>query len=421
MSTVLVLCVPLHGHLNPTLPVAAELVRRGVRVVYACTAPFRDAIERAGARFIDLGAHLPAPSPPTLLTCANAWLTFTLRHLSALERLVHDLAPDLVVNDFICLWGRALAERLGLATVTTWSTFAWHPDVLPPEPFLTLSQLRPPRRALAQLRHFHTLAHALAARTGRPALTPRDVLTGARSDTHIVFTWRALQPHPERFSPDQGWNFVGPALPRAHEPAPDAELARLLEHRDRPLVYVSAGTLYNNDPRFFRRAIDVLRHFDGRVIVSLGDADRATDDAWRELPPHITVRAFVPQLSVLQHASAFLTHGGMNSVNEAVFCGTPMVVSPRGADQFTVAHQVERCGLGRWIKSPWLFPHQLLDTLEAVIHSTATRIRCQRLRDELTPGFGAPRHAAELILQSLAAPRPRRPDARQRHVTRCEP
>lgn len=38
------------GHINPTLPVVAELVRRGHRVTYAA-----GAVERAGAR------HLPLP------------------------------------------------------------------------------------------------------------------------------------------------------------------------------------------------------------------------------------------------------------------------------------------------------------------------------------------------------------------------
>jgi UDP:flavonoid glycosyltransferase YjiC (YdhE family) len=46
--------IPAAGHLNATLPVVAELVRRGYRVTYATGPAFAGAVEAAGAEFVEL-------------------------------------------------------------------------------------------------------------------------------------------------------------------------------------------------------------------------------------------------------------------------------------------------------------------------------------------------------------------------------
>ena len=39
------------GHVNPTLPIAAEMVKRGIRISYFTTEPFRKKVEATGAAF----------------------------------------------------------------------------------------------------------------------------------------------------------------------------------------------------------------------------------------------------------------------------------------------------------------------------------------------------------------------------------
>jgi UDP:flavonoid glycosyltransferase YjiC (YdhE family) len=51
MTTYAVLCIPGHGHVNPTLAVAQELVARGERVFYYVDEEFRPAVEATGATF----------------------------------------------------------------------------------------------------------------------------------------------------------------------------------------------------------------------------------------------------------------------------------------------------------------------------------------------------------------------------------
>lgn len=55
----------------------------------------------------------------------------------------------------------------------------------------------------------------------------------------------------------------------------------------------------------------------------------------------------VPQLDVLKMAEVFITHGGMNSVSEALVSGTPMVVIPLVSDQPVNARCIEKLGVGK--------------------------------------------------------------------------
>ena len=65
------------------------------------------------------------------------------------------------------------------------------------------------------------------------------------------------------------------------------------------------------------------------------------------IPSNIWTYSYVPQLEVLQHTDLFITHGGMNSVNEAMYYGVPMLVMPVINDQPLNAAQVEKLKLGK--------------------------------------------------------------------------
>jgi len=51
MAKYLILVGAAYGHVNPTLAVAQELVRRGEQVVYYLTEEFRASVEATGATF----------------------------------------------------------------------------------------------------------------------------------------------------------------------------------------------------------------------------------------------------------------------------------------------------------------------------------------------------------------------------------
>merc|ERR1712060_845271 len=59
-----------------------------------------------------------------------------------------------------------------------------------------------------------------------------------------------------------------------------------------------------------------------------------------------------PQLELLEHASVFVTHGGANSMHEALQLEVPLVVVPIFGDQPSNADAVARCGAGDSFRHP---------------------------------------------------------------------
>src|SRR5689334_16185288 len=57
MAKYVFLNMPAHGHVNPTLPIVQELVRRGQQVSYYVTEEFRGAVQATGAVFHSYGGY----------------------------------------------------------------------------------------------------------------------------------------------------------------------------------------------------------------------------------------------------------------------------------------------------------------------------------------------------------------------------
>jgi UDP:flavonoid glycosyltransferase YjiC (YdhE family) len=133
--------------------------------------------------------------------------------------------------------------------------------------------------------------------------------------------------------------FLGAAV---REEPPDDEVDDWLAAGDRPFVYVSFGSFLSARTDVLARTAQALADAGLLAAVATGSADPA---ALGPLPHDWLVRAFLPQVRLLARASAAVTHGGNNSVTEALAFGVPLVVLPFSTDQFAGAAALEAQGL----------------------------------------------------------------------------
>ncbi|MFG1621900.1 macrolide family glycosyltransferase [Kribbella sp. NPDC049227] len=340
MSTIAFLNIAMRGRVNPTLPIVAELVRRGHTVSYHTSPAFGPDVERAGAtvRFY-AGGDQALPDPPTPIALLDGLARTAVQVLPGVLGELRDIQPDLIVHDSACPWGAIAARELAVPVASSFTTFAFNRQAPSPTGVsrsLLLAGAAHPLHVKGYLRSRWELRRRFGAR-GLPLVD----LGNIRQALNLVYTSRTFQPAAEGF--DESFRFVGPSI-GARPPDPSFPIDRL---RSR-VVYISMGTVFTADPQLLRTLATALAPLAETVVLATGQTDPS---ALTPLPANVLARRSVPQPEVLARASLFVTHGGMNGVNEAMYAGVPMLVVPQGADQPLVAGRVVELGAGSTIRT----------------------------------------------------------------------
>ncbi len=125
---------------------------------------------------------------------------------------------------------------------------------------------------------------------------------------------------------------------------PDAAAASWLRSLDgQAFVYVSLGTFLSARADVLGRIVSAMRRIDVPVALATGIANPAD---FAPAPASWLVARSLPQVALLEGAAVVVTHGGNNTMTEALTNGCPIVVLPFSTDQFAVAADLERHDLG---------------------------------------------------------------------------
>jgi MGT family glycosyltransferase len=371
MSKIIFYNIPASGHINPMQAVIAELIKNGHQVIYYNGEDTRAQITQTGAEF----RAYPTQAAETLRrlmdqTNSGGIADNALQFVRIAEMLLPSVfetlraeKPDLVIHDSLAGWGKQAAEVLKIPAAAVLSTFALNMRSMPS---------MPPLAMLSMMRDLAVRMPAYLQSAGRmkKAFGVRNYgLTGALMSTNalnIVFTSREFQPAGETF--DASYKFVGPSITER----PDTTNFPFDQLTKKPVVYISLGTINNQNLDFYKACFTAFSNHPGQFVLSAG---KQTDlKALEPIPANFIVRNFVPQLEVLQHADLFITHGGMNSVHEGLWYGVPLVVVPQHVEQAAVALQVARHGAGVMAAQPGetLTVDMLRSSVELVLSSRQT-------------------------------------------------
>jgi MGT family glycosyltransferase len=168
---------------------------------------------------------------------------------------------------------------------------------------------------------------------------------------------------------------------------------------DRPLVYVTLGTVFNRNAEVFRTLLAGVREQDVDVIATVGhDADPAS---LGPQPPNVRVEQFVDQRLVLPNCRLAVVHGGAGSTFGALAFGVALLVVPQSADHFANAEQVVAAGAGLAINPDELTAEAVSAAVKQLIDEASFSIAAGRVAAE----FAAmpPPAAARAVLAKLAA------------------
>jgi UDP:flavonoid glycosyltransferase YjiC (YdhE family) len=359
---ILFTCVPGHGHLNPMVPLARELVERGCDVVFATGSELVPRVEALGFRGVATGPTLTdmqtnALSDPHVRGALETepWIVAAAIFGGRAQSVVADLdgsglAPDLVIHDAMDMAGPIIAARRDIPWVTHGLGPRWPSLVEEAMP----SFVDPVWRA-------HGLEPVARGGLGHHAyveICPRTV----RSDNTPV---------------DGG---VIECRPIALE-EPEMDVSAFRES-DRPSLYCTLGTFSNTNVGVFRTLIDALGSLDVQALLTTGWGLHHGELG--PLPGNVVVEKYVPQAQVLRHIDLVVCHGGSGTMLASLSAGIPVVSLPQGADQFINAPWWLRSGAVEVMQPTDVDAASLAARISTSLENPALRLAAESAADEIS-------------------------------------
>ncbi|WP_067669942.1 glycosyltransferase [Nocardia miyunensis] len=337
---VLVTVNPIESHLRGLVTLVDTLSRLGHDVRIAVPGKWSGWLhDNYGVEIIDIGPSWLDPEFDTIVFGAlldggaaafdrALMMEFTSARVAGyvadgVLELSQRWRPHVIVHECTEFGGYLAAEVLGIPHVVV--------DIGPLE-------------AVVQRLHHEVVRPGLTARRSELGLAPEPLVPGILRHLTVSLT-------PEEFNHA---DFDAPLvryrheLPTRRDERLPSEFAQL--PRDRPIVYLSMGSIGPRSTRFMRRSTEIyqeifaaLAELECSVIAALPSQYQ---DIFRSLPPHVHTMPRVPQSLLLGNVDLFITHGGLNSIRDTITCGVPQVLLPFFADHPGNALRCEELGTG---------------------------------------------------------------------------
>jgi MGT family glycosyltransferase len=415
-STVLIAAMPADGHLRPLLPIAAELVARGHRVVFCAGSAFADKVRATGAQYAPFvhgndyrldgtDDHAQAlleerraankPGPKQLAWDMEHFFVGPIPgYLQDLQALADEHRPDVLVGDFGFLAMTVLAELTGLPLVMVGIT---------PLPVASRDTapfglgLAPSSSAIGRIRNA-VLNRVLVSGILR---RPQALFNRTRTDLGLPPVRHGFLDHPVRAADaylqatvpsfeyprsdlPRSVKFVGiAALTGVDAWTPPAWWDDLLDARatGRPVVLVTQGTVATDPEQLIRPTVQGLAGRDALVVVAAGaDPETAVPAASR--PANVRVERFIPFAELLPHVDVVVTNGGYGGVQQALAAGVPLVVAGRSEDKAEVTARVGWSGVGVNLRTDQPTAASVAGAVDTVLTDPAHRQRARALAAE---------------------------------------
>ncbi len=337
MKKIIFFNIPAHGHTNPTLEVVRELISRGHKVWYYSYEFLREKIEATGAIFVscddyDMERKLSSEDMQKIgkdIAFSTKILVDTTLCLD--EKIGKDiqlLNPDCIVADSMAMWGKFAALKYEIPFVSSTTTFAFnkHSSKIMKQ---GVSEI------LNMIISFPKISKEIKRLQDKnyPVKSIIDIIRNDENTDTIVYTSPEFQPSSETFS--YKYAFVGPSI---------RPVENDIEKTKDKLIYISMGTVDTEKRSFYKECVSAFADTDYQVIMSVGNF--VNIEEFGILPDNISVLSYIDQMAVLQKADVFISHCGMNSVNESLYFGVPLVMLPQTTEQSGVAERVNQLGAG---------------------------------------------------------------------------
>ncbi|WP_436860770.1 macrolide family glycosyltransferase [Staphylococcus caeli] len=394
MAKVLFINLGSTGHINPTIAVCRELVARGEEVVYYASDYYQDKLEDTGVEVRTLPAEeivarFTAYGSGNLYHVINGLLNTVDIILPKILSEIANEHYDYLIYDSMFSCGALIAQKLNIPTISSITTFAHTKSS-----FEAVLNYQAQKLTTAELdeanQTFHHLQQQIKSRYDIDVDSRYETMTNP-GDFNVSYVMKSFQINPSKFDSER-YCFAGPSVVT---PKPSNFMDEM--DQTRPIIYISLGTVFNQNIDFFNKCFAALSDIDASIVVSIGDVNDPSD--FNTIPSNVLLKPYVPQTELLQYTSLFLTHAGMNSTNEAMLMNVPMLAFPQSADQPIVAQQIEKLKIGQQVDADTITPNALkAKVIEMLQQSEDYQANIEKVKHEQSLDFPGYIYAVDQIL-----------------------
>lgn len=426
MSSVLMLCTPVRGHVSPLLAVASALVAAGDRVRFMTGARYRDEVVAAGAEYLPLPAEadyddrdMDAAFPGRVGLSGpkgirHDMIEIFLRpapaQLAAVRAALAAEHTDAILSEPMFAASALIAElprheRPLLVDLGIIPLGLRHPDVAPfglgvkPLPGAIGRLRNAVLTALAEKGVFAPVqkyADEMARRELGRGLSGFFLNWPAGADLLIQFTVPEFE-YDRTGLPDTV-RFVGPVTRARPTTAALPEWWDEL-HSGLPVVHVTQGTVANQGWSLVEPTVRALA--DQRVLVVASTGGRPLDSLPTDLPTNVRAATFLPYDRLLPLTDVYITNGGYGGVHFALEHGVPIVAAGRTEDKTEVSARIDWSGVGVDLRTDDPTPSQIRRAVRRVLDDPSFRERSEQIGVAIRRSPG-PDAVHGLIAEALA-------------------
>lgn len=414
MSSILLCSTPVHGHIAPLLAVTRALTAHGHDVRFLTGARYRQAVERAGARFLPLpkaadfdDRTIDETFPGRVGLTGPAAVRYDMTEIflrpvphqaAAIDAALSAERTDVVMAESLFagimpLLLRPRQERPAVLNLGIVPLGLISRDTAPAGLGIPPMPGRIGRMRNALLNRFAT--RVVFGPVQKEAQRLVTSVTGsefpefflnwmARSDGVVQFTVPEFEyPRSDLTTPV---HFVGPVSQSA---STDIPLPSWWDDLDgsRPVIHVTQGTIANNN--FDELVLPTIRGLAQRnVLVVLTTGGRCVSALGTDLPANVRAAEFLPYDALLARTSVMVSNGGYGGVHFALQHGVPLVVAGMTEDKPDVTARVAWSGTGVNLRTNKPTPAAIAQAVDRVLADPSYRIAAERIGERIRVADG---------------------------------
>ena len=418
--------LPLLGHTNQMMALAHELVYRGYRVSFAIPEVAKEWIEYTGADFIPWNPKLETSDEKHAGQKDSMWhqvsreksnwrgekmmleqlINAYVSMYETLKPIFNKYKPDSIVVDRAVIPAMDLAWQMNLPCIiqsrflgnfvktssnlprfgTSYSIKMnqWERFVNKFSPLLLIPQFIPVIKKLNQLR-----SECCGYKNLPDHFRKNLIIVGTAFGIEIP---RPIPPLVK---------MVGPIFPKNIQPL-NPSLKEWLEAGEEGtvVIYIAFGTLVTLESWQARALVEGLTNDRFRVLWSI---PKSHQHILPNVPPSFRIESFVPQQAVLSHPSVrvFISHCGMNSINEALYYGKPILALPFFGDQFYNAARIIDLGAALKVNKDNLSSPKVRQQVDLLLNNQSYTDKANKM-SAILKSTGGRELAANIVESTIA-------------------